>query len=222
VARRRRVDPARAADEALLAQRLADAGLRGRPIVAHENRSVMVHLTRDALRVHRGFVYAPDRVLRAIVTFLRAPRQAIRRAAERELLAFPVHAYVPPRAPRRAPQPSVRLEDGPVLAALATLHAELNRAHFGGRLSRPTFRLSRRMRRRLGEVLEPGLGASVQIGISRRHLERDGWDEVRRTLLHEMVHQWQVETGLPLDHGRAFRQKARDVGVEPSSRRRVG
>jgi hypothetical protein len=62
----------------------------------------------------------------------------------------------------------------------------------------------------------------VQIGISRRHLERDGWDEVRRTLLHEMVHQWQVETGLPLDHGRAFRQKARDVGIEPSSRRRVG
>ncbi len=32
-------------------------------------------------------------------------------------------------------------------------------------------------------------------------------------MLHEMVHQWQAETGLRIDHGRTFRQKAREVGV---------
>ena len=27
-------------------------------------------------------------------------------------------------------------------------------------------------------------------------------------MLHEMVHQWQAETGLPVDHGPLFREKA--------------
>jgi hypothetical protein len=38
---------------------------------------------------------------------------------------------------------------------------------------------------------------------------------VEETLLHEMVHQWQAETGQPVDHGRAFRRKAREVGITP-------
>jgi hypothetical protein len=32
-------------------------------------------------------------------------------------------------------------------------------------------------------------------------------------LLHEMVHQWQAENGLPVDHGAVFRRKAQEVGV---------
>ena len=36
-----------------------------------------------------------------------------------------------------------------------------------------------------------------------------------------MVHQWQDETGLPIDHGRAFRAKAREVGIAPQARREL-
>ena len=41
------------------------------------------------------------------------------------------------------------------------------------------------------------------------------------TLLHEMVHQWQAEQGHPIDHGRLFREKAIEVGIEPAARRRL-
>jgi hypothetical protein len=36
-----------------------------------------------------------------------------------------------------------------------------------------------------------------------------------------MVHQWQAEHGHPIDHGRLFREKALEVGIEPAARRRV-
>jgi hypothetical protein len=29
------------------------------------------------------------------------------------------------------------------------------------------------------------------------------------------VHQWQAETGRPVDHGTEFRRKARQVGITP-------
>jgi len=57
--------------------------------------------------------------------------------------------------------------------------------------------------------------------ISKFHIEHDGWGEVEHTLLHEMVHQWQVESGLALDHGPVFRRKARAVGIVPSAVRDV-
>ena len=41
------------------------------------------------------------------------------------------------------------------------------------------------------------------------------------TLLHEMVHQWQHETGRPVDHGTEFRAKCREVGITPAARRDV-
>jgi hypothetical protein len=63
-------------------------------------------------------------------------------------------------------------------------------------------------------------GRAVYITISRRHLRRDGWPAATDTLLHEMVHQWQAETGRPVDHGIEFRRKAREVGIEPRAVRR--
>ena len=75
--------------------------------------------------------------------------------------------------------------------------------------------LSERMRRRLGELRVPRNGGQPEIVISRRHLRRDGWEAAVDTLLHEMVHQWQVESGAPLGHGRLFRQKALAVGISP-------
>jgi hypothetical protein len=84
------------------------------------------------------------------------------------------------------------------------------------------FRISTRMRTRLGELtVDPRTNRVTEIAISRHHIDTDGWDEVTHTLLHEMVHQWQVESGYEPDHGDTFRRKAIQVGVEPGARRVV-
>jgi hypothetical protein len=213
-------DPAREADQALLTRRLTEAGLAASVrLVAHENRLVLAHVRGSTLRLHRGFAYAPDRVLRAVVAFAQSRHAATRTVARRELVSFPVHDYVPARR-GQAPHHRPRADDLATLRRLRSLHACLNERHFGGSLTVPTFRVSRRMRRRLGEVRVGDRGCVI--GISRRHIERDGWDQVEGTLLHEMVHQWQVESGRPLDHGRGFRGKAREIGIEASARRVVG
>ena len=207
-----------------LGDRLQLLGLRDVAAVAtHNNRTVMLSITRTrVLRIHQGYAFAPDRVLRAIVRFLnpRVPR-VLRRAAEREFLAFPVEAHAPQRArpcARERPRPG----DVLLLHRLATLHHQLNAQHFGGALCEIRIRLSSRMRTRLGELaVEIRSGKPLEITISRRHLARHPWSEIEHTMLHEMVHQWQAETGLRIDHGRTFRQKARAVGVIPAAKRQI-
>jgi hypothetical protein len=209
-------------EAAALARRFLALGLtRVAGVEAHENRTVMVSLDRrGVLRVHRAYLFAPDAVLQAIIRFVtpRTPR-AVRLRAQRELLAFPVSDYVPaPAAPALRERP--RPEDQDMLRRLGQLCLELNREHFQGRLPAIPIRLSRRMRTRLGELtLEDRTGRPVEIAMARRHVERDLWSEVRQTLLHELVHLWQADVGLAVDHGPAFRRKAREVGIEPSALR---
>ena len=211
-------------EAAALARRFVALGLnRATSVEAHENRTVMVSLTdRGVLRVHRAYLFAPDAVLQAIIRFVtpRTPR-AVRLRAQRELLAFPVSDYVPlPAAPARRERPLP--EDQDLLRRLDLLREELNREHFQGQLPGIPIRLSRRMRTRLGEVtLDDRTGRPVEIALSRRHVVRDLWSEVRQTLLHELVHLWQADVGLTVDHGPAFRRKAREVGIEPSALRTV-
>ena len=210
--------------EEVLAHRLARLGLRGVTAVrSHANRTVMVSLTaRRVLRVHRGYAFAPDRVLAAIVEFL-DPRRSRpeRRAAERIFLAFPVELYVPRGAAARPPE-RPRPGDLALLHRLYEVHGRLNAQFFGGALGEIPIRLSGRMRVRLGEVsVDLRTGRPIEIAISRRHIVRHPWDEVEHTVLHEMVHQWQAESGLPVDHGPTFRAKAREVGVLPAARRPV-
>lgn len=101
-------------------------------------------------------------------------------------------------------------------------HAALNATRFGGALSTVPIRISRRMKSRLGRYTWRGQsGRDAGIVISRRHIRRHGWEEAIHTLLHEMVHQWQDESGLKVDHGREFRRKARAVGITPLARRGV-
>ena len=216
---------ARLADQTLLVRRLIQLGLSGvHSVSVHENRTVMASVTqKGVLRVHRGYAYASDRVLRAIVQFT-DPRcgPSDRDAARRTISEFSVEAFVgaaPRRRCREPPAPG----DGGLLRALRGLHDELNHEFFGDVLSPIQFRLSGRMTRRLGEItVEARKGAPLEIAISRRHIERDGWDEVRQTILHEMVHQWQVESGSVADHGAMFRQKALEIGIAPSAERAVG
>jgi hypothetical protein len=75
------------------------------------------------------------------------------------------------------------------------------------------------MRSRLGHYSAANGSEGAEIAISRRHLRRHGWHEALQTLLHEMVHQWQDESGLPIDHSRRFRAKAREVGIEAAAKR---
>ena len=192
-------------------------------VVTHNNRTVMLSTTRTGvLRIHQGYAFAPDRVLRAIVRFLNPRvRRVLRRAAEREFLAFPVEAHAPERA-RPCALERPRPGDVLLLHRLATLHHQLNAQHFGGALGEIPIRLSSRMRTRLGELaVEIRSGKPLEITISRRHIARHPWSEIEHTMLHEMIHQWQAESGLRIDHGRTFRQKARQVGVIPAAKRTV-
>jgi hypothetical protein len=206
-----------------LPARLFLLGLHGvSRVVTHTNRSVMVSIgKRRVLRIHAGYAFASDSVLRAVIRFLdpRLPR-VVRRAAERELLEFPVEEYAasgPPRLPQERPRPGDLL----LLHRLSQAFDRCNRDHFGGKLSPLPIRLSGRMRTRLGELsVDIRTGQPIEIAISRRHIARHRWSEVEHTLLHEMVHQWQAESGLPVDHGPLFREKARQVGVVASAKRR--
>lgn len=205
-----------------LPERLAALGLRDVDrVLTHTNQSVMLSLNRRILRIHRGYAFASDSVLKAVVRFLnpRLPR-VVRRAAEREFLQFPVQSYVPSpnglRRPSRSHRGDVRL-----LNRLEQLHHQLNAQYFGGALGAIPIRLSARMRCRLGELALDLEGRPQEIGLSRRHISQHAWSEVEHTMLHEMVHQWQAEMGLPVDHGPIFRAKARDVGVLPAAKRNI-
>jgi hypothetical protein len=124
--------------------------------------------------------------------------------------------------PRRDYAHRPRAADIPLIEELARVHEHYNAMLFGGRLSRIAIRISGRMRNRLGQYSAAcASGRPAEITISRRHIRRHGWEEALHTLLHEMVHQWQAESGMPIDHGREFRRKAREVGVEPTARRVV-
>ena len=195
--------------------RLRRAGLPATiAIVLHRNRRVMLSFDgRGALRVHEGYAGAPDEVIAAIVAWARpSVRAATRRALARVFLTFSVHGDRPPPRRKRLEPPAPG--DEATLTRLRSIHDELNARWFENGLTAVPFELSGRMRRKLGHY-EPRTGGSQAIAISRRHLKRDGWTAVAGTLLHEMVHQWQDETGLPVDHGPTFRRKASSVGIDP-------
>ncbi len=141
--------------------------------------------------------------------------------AKQIFLAFPADEHAPaPARPRRTP--ALRPGDRHLLGELTAEFDALNREHFGGLLGAIPILISARMKTRLGELrMDRKTGQPIHIALSRRHLRRDGWASARQTLLHEMVHQWQAETGRPVDHGPEFRRKATEVGITPRAVRRA-
>jgi hypothetical protein len=197
--------------------RLRTMGLRDvAAIRTHRNRSVLVSLTRrGVLRIHADYAGAPDGVIAAIVRFLgRGVPSAERRRLLEVMRAWPLSSPAGPR--RRVATASPAPADARALAKLAARWHELNAMHFGGSLREIPIGLSGRMRRRLGHlVYDRATSAAVEIVLRRRFVHRAPWGQVEETLLHEMVHQWQAETGRAVDHGREFRRKAREVGITP-------
>ncbi|MDQ6634269.1 MAG: SprT-like domain-containing protein [Gemmatimonadota bacterium] len=202
------------ADELLA--RLTELGLRR---IARcrltRNRNVMVSFGGGALRVHEGYLGAPEPVLRAIVAFVEGRTRAERRDAQRTIVSFPIRLPRPP-ARRERTHP----DDLEIAEQLNAWHERYNRRHFHAALRPIEIRVSRRMKTRLGHytACTPG-GEPAEIAISRAHLRKHGWQETLHTLVHEMVHQWQDEMGHTIDHGSTFRAKAREVGVAPYARR---
>ena len=179
-----------------LFSRLQELGLRGiEGLVLMRTRTVMVSLIGRTLRVHEGYADAPEPVLRAIVAFATARTRAARNQARDAILAHDVE-----RAPAVRRAEAERPGDAALVASLVTAHAELNARWFGGTLTPISIRLSGRMATRLGHF-DPGSRLTPsEIVMSRTHIVRHGWREGMHTLLHEMVHQWQHETGRPVDH----------------------
>lgn len=202
---------------AVLFSRLQDMGLRGvESLVLMRTRTVMVSLIGRTLRVNEGYADAPEHVLRAIVTFATARTKTARLAARDEILA---HEIDRPPAPRRIEPP--RPGDFALIAQLTEAHRQLNAQHFDGALTTVPIRLSGRMATRLAHYDPGSKHVESEIVMSRKHVVKHGWKEAMHTLLHEMVHQWQHETGAPVDHGAGFRKKAKAVGIAPSARRDV-
>lgn len=126
-----------------------------------------------------------------------------------------------PRKPRNVRLLRTHPADEVIAEQLVEWHRKLNVERFDGTLRTIEVRVSRRMRSRLGHYAPAQRGARAEIAISQRHVKRHGFEQALHTLLHEMVHQWQDESGLPLGHGADFRRKARAVGIVARARRAV-
>jgi SprT-like family protein len=145
----------------------------------------------------------------------RTVRAAIAERAARGKSSAPVRTARAPRVMR------THRDDEFIAAQLSEWHGRLNTERFGGSLKPIAVRVSRRMRSRLGHYAPAQRGAPAEIAISARHVKRHGFEQALETLLHEMVHQWQDESKLPLGHGVDFRVKASEVGITARARRAV-
>ena len=184
------------------------------------NRTVVVSYSGGELRIHNSFLAADEAIWKAIIIFVNGRNRVSRQEARRTILEFPVARSSD--APRRKRGPErTNPADLPLIRELSRWHVEYNKERFGGALREIPIRISRRMKSRLGHYSPASEGCVPEIVLSRRHIRRDGWDEALHTLLHEMVHQWQDEQELAVDHGSSFRAKARAVGITPLACRAV-
>ncbi len=102
------------------------------------------------------------------------------------------------------------------LETLQALLDQLNLRHFGGRLRPPRLVLSRRMRSAAG--LADYRDWAIRLSVS--YHEQHGWgQELRDTLLHEMVHLWLRQRGRPSGHTPEFRALAASLGCPRYAKR---
>jgi hypothetical protein len=211
--------PPRNAEELRVRLRRLGLGTQYR-VTLTRNRTVVVSYSGGELRIHDSFLGANEEVWGAIITFVHGRTRVVRNAARRTILQFPVARSTDAPRRRRSPE-RTNHADVSLIRELSRWHAAYNDERFGGALRTIPIRISRRMKSRLGHYSPAAHGCESEIVISRRHIRRDGWEEALHTLLHEMVHQWQDEQGMVVDHGSGFRAKARAVGITPLACRAV-
>lgn len=185
-----------------------------------QNRAVLLSISRDGrtLNSHACFREAPPRVVRAITSFVAAPRRSAEYREALEVIQSWEGARQGLRAaqrarPRRQPRPNQR-DTAPV----RTLFGRFNQARFGGLLPDIPLRLSRRMKRTLGTIAYDGgdgrrrvreiaLSADLLLPANRAVLED--------TLLHEMAHAEAWLRHGHRGHGAPWRRVAERVGCTP-------
>ena len=84
--------------------------------------------------------------------------------------------------------------------------------YFEGGLPIIPVELSHRMRKQLARV-EAINGKPFRLVMSAHHIHLHGWKAAQETLLHELIHVWQVTRRKPMHHDRGFREQATRIGV---------
>jgi predicted SprT family Zn-dependent metalloprotease len=90
-----------------------------------------------------------------------------------------------------------------------TLYNNLNRQYFGESLPSCRLEFSRRLVRTAAKIWP----RERLIRLSVSYHQQYGPAELSNTLLHEMIHLWLHEQGLPCGHTARFRQKLTEVGL---------
>jgi predicted SprT family Zn-dependent metalloprotease len=88
------------------------------------------------------------------------------------------------------------------------LYTELNQIHFANTLPACAIELSHRLTRTAGKIWPRAKLMRLSIPYHSHY----GIEELKHTILHEMVHLWLHEQGLPNGHTPLFRQKLSELG----------
>ena len=102
---------------------------------------------------------------------------------------------------------------------LETLFTELNGQHFEGQLPIPRFKWNGRLSSSAGRFCPGSRSAwferppEIEIALYLRDLE-DGYDHIRDTMLHEMVHYYLWHNGKPYGHTKEFNRILKRVGAK--------
>lgn len=96
----------------------------------------------------------------------------------------------------------------PTAADLQVTYASLNARHFGGALRAYRIVYNRRLTSVAGRIGHRPRVIELSATLLASHPH-----QVEATLLHEMVHGWLHQQGLPSGHGADFKRKMRDVGL---------
>lgn len=99
---------------------------------------------------------------------------------------------------------------GTITSQLAQqLYKNLNRQHFEDKLPECRIEISARLTRTAGKIWP----RTRLMRLSRSYHELYGPAELANTILHEMIHLWLHEQGLPSGHTALFRKKLEAVGL---------
>lgn len=206
---------------------------RIRRVRFRDNRQVLLSISRDGagLNAHRCFLDAPPRVLDDVATFVTASRRTeAYRAALWRIQHWPGALKGLRAAQRRAIQRAAEQraarsgDDGTSREhrRLYVLYDRLNEQKFSGRLPRVAVRISRRMKRRYGQVQlhHNGRGERIvlELAVNAVLLDDGNAGDLEDTLLHEMAH---VEAWLrhgDRSHGPVWKRIAERVGADARAR----
>jgi hypothetical protein len=210
-----------------------------------KNRGRIISLSKDGrtLHVHACFQDAPDEIVNAVVTFLKAGRRSYAYRESIRVMRDYFDAHAPKYAPITAEEEDHRVKrdierlpcvgNSDQRAFLREAYARYNSGLFGSKLPSVKLRLSDRMRSRLGHIRYHTTSTDERIVLELAlniHLLLPGNEAILLdTLLHEMTHMeaWLVHGERA--HGADWKTIANRVGCEATAcstqairRRRAG